>query len=70
MMKFFGIKYNMKIYLMLFNGFVRLKDWVNVFVIFEDVIRDGLRLDIVFYNNIIRVFFGMGNMDRVIRMVE
>ncbi|CAA3016474.1 pentatricopeptide repeat-containing At5g04810, chloroplastic [Olea europaea subsp. europaea] len=60
MMKLSSIKHNMKRYSMLINGFVQLKDFANAFSIFEDVIRDGLKPDVVLYNNIIRAFLQYG----------
>ena len=48
-----GIKHNMKTYSMLINGFLKLKDWANAFSVFEDFTKDGLKPDVVLYNNII-----------------
>ncbi|KAK6135930.1 hypothetical protein DH2020_030313 [Rehmannia glutinosa] len=70
MMKSAGVKHNLKTCSMLINGFINLKDWANAFSIFEDVIRDGLKPDVILYNNIIRAFCGMGNVERAIRTVE
>ncbi|KAK2971282.1 hypothetical protein RJ640_001308 [Escallonia rubra] len=70
MMKCAGIKHNLKTYSMLINGFIKLKDWGNAFLVFEDVLGDGLKPDVVLYNNIIRAFCGMGNMERAISTVD
>ena len=64
-----GIKHNMKTYSMLINGYLKLKDWANAFTTFEDLVEDGLKPNVVLYNNIIRAFCGMGNMDRAIHTV-
>lgn len=70
MMETAGIKHNMKTYSMLINGFLKLKDWANVFAVMEDLVKDGLKPDVVLYNNIITAFCGMGNMDRAVRTIK
>ncbi|KAL5097822.1 hypothetical protein RYX36_002149 [Vicia faba] len=60
----------MKTYSMLFNGFVKLKDWADAFSIFEDITKDGLKADVILYNNIVKAFCGMDNMDHDICIVK
>lgn len=69
-MELSGIVHNHKTYSMLINGFIQLKDYVNAFSIFEQMLQSGLKPDVVLYNNIISAFSKMGNTDRAIQVVH
>lgn len=55
---------------MLINGFIRLNDFANAFGIFEEMLKLGLKPDVVLYNNIVCAFSKMGNTDRAIQIVH